>query len=113
VEVRIGWWCSACPGPPVVPGPVRVGRGASGHVAGVINPPAARKYGYWTGGKGLPADPAKWLDGAAYHEGSWWSDWQKWLEGHGGGEVPARAPGDGDLEAIEDAPGSYVAVRAA
>jgi polyhydroxyalkanoate synthase len=91
---------------------VRFVLGASGHVAGVINPPSARKYGYWTR-KSLADDAEDWFKGAAYHEGSWWTDWQKWLAGHAGGQVPARAPGSGDLAAIEDAPGSYVRVRAA
>ncbi len=86
--------------------------GASSHVAGVINPPAAKKYGYWTG-RSLPADPERWLSEASYQEGSWWSDWRTWVVGHGGGEVPAREPGGGALAAIEDAPGSYVSVRVA
>ena len=84
--------------------------GASGHVAGVINPPSANKYGYWTS-KSLPADPETWMNGATYHEGSWWTDWAKWIADYGGGQVPAREPGSGKLAAIEDAPGSYVRVR--
>jgi polyhydroxyalkanoate synthase len=109
-EDHIAPWHSTYSGTQLVSGDVRFVLGASGHVAGVINPPAARKYGYWTG-RSLPADPQKWLKGATYHDGSWWNDWQKWLVGHGGGEVPARQPGSGDLAAIEDAPGSYVQVR--
>jgi len=111
-EDHIAPWRSTYAGTQLVSGPVRFVLGASGHVAGVVNPPAAKKYGYWTG-KSLPADPEKWLKNATYHEGSWWSDWQKWLVGHGGGEVPAREPGSGALAAIEDAPGSYVTVRVA
>jgi polyhydroxyalkanoate synthase len=110
-EDHIAPWRSTYAGTQLVSGPVRFVLGASGHVAGVINPPAANKYGYWTR-KTLPADPENWLKDAAYHEGSWWNDWQKWLVGHSGGEVPARQPGGGDLAAIEDAPGSYVKVRA-
>jgi polyhydroxyalkanoate synthase subunit PhaC len=95
-----------------VSGPVRFVLGASGHVAGVINPPSANKYGYWTNEK-LSAEPETWLKGATYHEGSWWTDWAAWVAGHGGGQVPSRQPGSGKLAAIEDAPGSYVKVRAA
>ena len=77
----------------------------------MINPPAANKYGYWTNQR-LPADPAKWLEGATWHEGSWWPDWSAWLARKGGKKVPARQPGDGQLAPLEDAPGSYVKVRA-
>jgi polyhydroxyalkanoate synthase len=93
-----------------VSGPVRFILGASGHIAGVINPPSANKYGYWTNEK-LSAEPETWLKGAVYHEGSWWPDWAKWIAGHAGGQVPSRQPGSGKLPAIEDAPGSYVRVR--
>jgi polyhydroxyalkanoate synthase len=110
-EDHIAPWRSTYAGTRLVSGPVRFVLGASGHVAGVINPPSARKYGYWTR-ESLPADAGEWLAGAKFHEGSWWSDWEKWLAGHGGGEVPAREPG-GRLAPIEDAPGSYVKVRAA
>jgi polyhydroxyalkanoate synthase len=85
--------------------------GASGHIAGVINPPAANKYGYWTNDQPA-ADPEAWLEGAEQHDGSWWADWQTWVAAHGGKQVPARAPGDRALPATEDAPGSYVKMRA-
>jgi polyhydroxyalkanoate synthase len=111
-EDHIAPWRSTFAGTKLVSGPVRFVLGASGHVAGVINPPSAKKYGYWTR-KSLSADPEVWLKGADYHEGSWWTDWQKWLAGHGGEQVPAREPGSGDLAAIEEAPGSYVQVRVA
>ena len=88
-------------------GPVEFVLGASGHIAGVVNPPARHKYGYRTG-SGTPASPEAWLAAAHEHEGSWWPHWDRWLEPFGGGEVPARVPGDGGLPAIEDAPGSYV-----
>ena len=85
--------------------------GASGHIAGVVNPPSAKKYGYWTGAK-LPADADEWFASAEYTEGSWWTDWRKWVTRYNGGKkVPARQPGDGKLEVIEAAPGSYVKVR--
>ena len=83
----------------------------SGHIAGIINPPASEKYGYWSSPR-LPADPQKWLAGAKFQEGSWWPDWGRWLARKAGKKVPARQPGDGQLSPLEDAPGSYVKVRA-
>ena len=83
----------------------------SGHIAGVVNPPVAGKYGYWTNPE-LPPDPEAWLAGAAHNEGSWWQDWAAWNSEHAGKMVPARQPGDGKLTPIEDAPGSYVRIRA-
>jgi polyhydroxyalkanoate synthase len=109
-EDHIAPWRSTYAGTQLVSGPVRFVLGASGHIAGVINPPSANKYGYWTS-EARPVDPAAWLEGAEYHPGSWWTDWTKWVSRHGGGQVPARQPGDGKLAAIEDAPGSYVKVR--
>jgi polyhydroxyalkanoate synthase len=91
-------------------GPVRFCLAGSGHIAGVVNPPAdPPKYGYYTNNR-KPKDPAKWFEGATWHDGSWWPEWEKWLSHHGGGKVPARIPGDGALKVIEDAPGSYVKV---
>ena len=111
-EDHIAPWRSTYAGTRLVSGPVRFVLGASGHVAGVINPPSANKYGYWTN-EAQAADPETWLEGAAYHQGSWWTDWAEWLDRHGGGHVPARQPGSGKLAALEDASGSYVTVRAA
>src|SRR5215470_3927055 len=111
-EDHIAPWRSTYAGARLVSGPVRFVLGASGHVAGVINPPSANKYGYWLN-KTLPADPEAWLQRAEFHQGSWWTDWDKWISRHGGGKVPAREPGSGDLAIIEDAPGSYVQVRGA
>lgn len=90
---------------------VRFVLGESGHIAGVMNPAASGKYGYWTNDR-RPADPEKWLEGASYHEGSWWPHWREWLSQHSAGQVAARAPGDRELDIIEPAPGSYVRVRA-
>jgi polyhydroxyalkanoate synthase subunit PhaC len=84
---------------------------ASGHIAGVINPPGKSKYGHWEGTK-LPKDPEDWLAAAKYAEGSWWPVWEKWIKKYGGGEADARQPGDGQLAVIEDAPGSYVLTKA-
>jgi polyhydroxyalkanoate synthase subunit PhaC len=108
---HIAPWRSCYPGTRALKGPKRFVLGASGHIAGVVNPPAANKYGYWTNPK-LPADPDAWLAGAAQHAGSWWPDWMAWLSRHSGPQVPARRPGDGKLAPLEDAPGSYVKVRA-
>ena len=109
-EDHIAPWRSTYAGTKLMSGPARFVLGASGHIAGVINPPSAKKYGYWTN-KAVPANPEAWFDSAQYHEGSWWDDWASWIAGFGDGEVPARAPGGGDLKVIEDAPGSYVRVR--
>jgi polyhydroxyalkanoate synthase len=84
----------------------------SGHIAGVINPPSVQKYGFWTNPE-LPSDPADWLAGASQQPGSWWPHWRDWNAQHSGELVPARQPGDGKLPVLEDAPGSYVRVRAA
>ena len=111
-EDHIAPWHSTYAGTQLVSGPVRFVLGASGHVAGVINPPSANKYGYWTG-KNLPADPEAWLNGATFHKGSWWTDWENWIADQGSGKVPSRVPGERKLVAIEDAPGSYVKVRVA
>jgi len=79
----------------------------SGHIAGVVNPPEAEKYGYWTN-NALPADPEDWIKGADAHQGSWWPHWHDWLKGKSGRRIKARIPGDGQLEALEPAPGRYV-----
>ena len=92
-------------------GPVRFVLSGSGHIAGVINPPAKQKYQYWTGPKPTGADVDKWLAKATEHPGSWWPDWLDWLKEHDATQVKARAPGGGKLKPIEDAPGSYVKVR--
>lgn len=82
----------------------------SGHIAGVVNPPAAGKYNYWTNDD-TPATLEEWIAGAEQHPGSWWPNWQQWLRAKSGRRIPARTPGDGPLKAIEDAPGSYVKQR--
>ncbi len=79
----------------------------SGHIAGVINPPAANKYGYWTNDE-LPVDVEQWAAGAEAHQGSWWPHWDNWLKQHSGRRIKARQPGDGKLDVIEPAPGRYV-----
>jgi polyhydroxyalkanoate synthase len=109
-EDHIAPWKSTYAGAKLLSGPVRFVLGGSGHIAGIVNPPAATKYCYWTGEK--PAgNPDDWLKHATPHEGSWWSDWATWIAQHAGPRVPARIPGKGKLKVIEDAPGSYVNIR--
>ncbi len=91
-------------------GPLRFLLAGSGHIAGVINPPAAKKYQHWTN-DAEPWELDAWLAGATEHPGSWWPDWSAWLRQHSGDMVPARQPGGTRLAPIEDAPGSYVKVR--
>jgi polyhydroxyalkanoate synthase len=88
-------------------GPVRFVLAGSGHIAGVINPPAANKYQYWIN-EDAPWEVDAWLKDAKEHPGSWWPDWDRWLAAYSGDLVPARRPGDGKLRVIEDAPGRYV-----
>lgn len=95
----------------LVSGPVRFILAGSGHIAGVINPPAARKYQHWTNEK-VPPKVEDWLSGATEHPGSWWADWEKWLAPLSGKKVAARKPGDGKLKPLGDAPGTYVAIKA-
>ncbi len=97
-------------------GPVRFVLAGSGHIAGVVNPPAKNKYMHWTGkkpsSKKHPSPTLQhWLDKAKEHTGSWWPDWSEWLGSHSGEKIPARTPGSGKLNVIEDAPGSYVQKR--
>jgi polyhydroxyalkanoate synthase len=108
---HIAPWRSCYAGSQMFGGPKRLVLAASGHIAGVINPPAANKYGHWLSPK-LPAEADAWLEAAAWHDGSWWPDWHRWLGRHGGKKVPARALGAGRLKPLEPAPGSYVRVRA-
>ncbi len=111
-EDHIAPWKSTYAATQVYSGPVKFVLAASGHIAGIVNPPAANKYCYWTNARKVKS-PDAWLKGAEQHEGSWWPDWQKWVSKTAGPQVPARIPGDGDLPVLEDAPGSYVKVRPA
>jgi polyhydroxyalkanoate synthase len=110
-EDHIAPWTSTYKATQLYQGPTKFVLSASGHIAGVVNPPVANKYCYWTN-PDLPADPEAWLSGAERHDGSWWTDWQAWVAPQSGKQVPARQPGSGALPVIEDAPGSYVRVRA-
>ncbi len=110
IEDHIAPWKATYRGTQLFGGPVSFVLGGSGHIAGVINPPAAGKYCYWTN-RECPADPHQWFETATQHQGSWWPDWLEWVKPNAGEMVPARTPGDGRLEPLEDAPGSYVRVR--
>lgn len=107
---HIAPWKSTYAATGLYAGTIRFVLGGSGHIAGVINPPSAHKYGYWTNPE-LADDPDTWLAGAEQQEGSWWSDWQAWVKPYTGKKVKARNPGDGPLNAIEEAPGRYVKNR--
>ena len=111
-EDHIAPWRSAYAATQLYGGPVKFVLAASGHIAGVVNPPDAQKYCHWTSDK-LPPSAEQWLKGATQHPGSWWPAWAKWLEPFGNGKVPARIPGSGKLKVIEPAPGSFVQQRAA
>ncbi len=95
----------------LVKGPVRFILAGSGHIAGVVNAPAAKKYQHWTNDK-LPPRVEDWFAGAKEHPGSWWTDWDTWLAPLSGKKVPARVPGGGKLKPLGDAPGTYVKVKA-
>ena len=111
-EDHIVPWMAAYRSVPLFKGKRRFVLGASGHIAGVINPPAQRKRSHWTNDK-LPDDAQSWLDGATEHAGSWWPDWAAWLKSHAGGQVVApRAYGSRSFKAIEPAPGRYVKAKA-
>jgi polyhydroxyalkanoate synthase len=111
-EDHIAPWKSTYRGTQLLGGPKRFVLAASGHIAGVVNPPEGGKYSHWIN-TDLPPDAESWFRGATEMAGSWWPDWQRWVTGLGKAQVPARQPGiGGRLKAIEDAPGSYVKVKA-
>ena len=109
-EDHIAPWKSTYAATQLYKGPVKFVLAASGHIAGVVNPPGQGKYGHWENTT-LPRSPDAWLEGAELHQDSWWPTWEKWVSEFSGGEVPARHPGDGKLKPLEDAPGSYVLMK--
>ena len=115
MEDHIAPWKATYSGPQLLGGKSRFVLSGSGHIAGMINPPSAKKYGYWTNDK-LAATPDAWLKAAKAHEGSWWTNWIEWMKPHLGPLVAARpigkSRGKPGLKAIEAAPGSYARVRA-
>ncbi len=113
VEDHIAPWATTYTGAKLLKGKFVLG--GSGHIAGIVNPPAANKYGYWTSAK-LVDDAQAWLAAATKHDGSWWNDWDGWIKSHNKGKtVPARIPGNalrgGKLKVLEDAPGSFAKFR--
>jgi polyhydroxyalkanoate synthase len=108
---HVSSWAATYESAKLFGGPKTFLLGGSGHNAGVINPPSANKHGFWTNDE-MPGSAEQWWEGATRNEGSWWPYWQTRLSEAGKAEkVPARQPGDGELEVIEPAPGSYVKVR--
>jgi polyhydroxyalkanoate synthase subunit PhaC len=123
-EDHIVPWKTAYASTQLLPGDTTFVLGASGHIAGVINPPAKKKRNYWTLGRTgasdaaggparLDADPDNWFDAAESIPGSWWPAWISWLASHGGRRVAApKEPGNAEFTPIEEAPGSYVKEKA-
>jgi polyhydroxyalkanoate synthase len=115
IEDHIAPWKATYSGARLLGGKTRFVLSGSGHIAGMINPPAANKYGYWTNEE-LVTEAKEWLAGAKQHEGSWWPDWWAWLKAHAGSEVAARelskAGGKARRKLLEPAPGSYARMRA-
>lgn len=111
-EDHIVPWKSAYASTQLLKGERRFVLGASGHIAGVINPPAANKRAHWINA-GLPDSAQAWLDGAKEHPGSWWPDWSAWLAKHAGAQKAApKHYGNADHPVIEPAPGRYVKQKA-
>ncbi|NMG34133.1 class I poly(R)-hydroxyalkanoic acid synthase [Azoarcus sp. TTM-91] len=111
-EDHIVPWKSAYLGRNLLGGEVTFVLGASGHIAGAINPASKNKRSYWTS-EAAVADPDAWLEGAAEQKGSWWLHWIQWLRPYGGKQVAARQRlGSPRFEPIEPAPGRYVRAKA-
>ena len=111
-EDHIVPWDAAYRSTQLLKGKKRFVMGASGHIAGVINPPAKGKRNYWTNDR-LSNTAEDWFDAATEHPGSWWTDWSKWLATHAGKKVSApKAAGNREFKAIESAPGRYVKQKA-
>jgi len=107
-EDHIAPWKSTYKATQIFKGEVRFVLAASGHIAGVINPPAKKKYSHWVNDAKHPKDPETWFKEAEEVAGSWWPDWHRWIKPYQGKRVPARKPGNGKLKPVSDAPGSYV-----
>jgi polyhydroxyalkanoate synthase len=108
-EDHIAPWKSTYAATQIYGGDIRFVLAASGHIAGVINPPAKQKYSHWINAK-LAKTPDDWFKQAKELPGSWWTDWDKWQQQFTGTKVAARKPGSGKLKPLEDAPGSFVKV---
>nr|MBP7253726.1 alpha/beta fold hydrolase [Alphaproteobacteria bacterium] len=106
-EDHIAPWKSTYAATQLYQGSVKFVLAGSGHIAGVVNPPDANKYSYWTNDN-LPPTAEDWQKGAEQHPGSWWTAWMEWLKPYRGSNIPAREPAE---PILEDSPGSYVRVR--
>ncbi|MBV8096526.1 MAG: alpha/beta fold hydrolase, partial [Acetobacteraceae bacterium] len=111
-EDHIAPWQSTYRGTQLLQGPNRFVLAASGHIAGVVNPPGGTKYSHWVNAQ-LPPSPEHWFQGATEIPGSWWPDWQNWVTSQHDEMVAAREPGAGRLPILGDAPGTYVKMRIA
>jgi polyhydroxyalkanoate synthase len=109
-EDHIAPWMSTYRGAKLLAGKNRFVLAASGHIAGVVNPPEGGKYNHFVNQE-LPASPEQWFEQATEVAGSWWSDWQRWVTAKARKMAPARVPGDGGLPILAPAPGTYVKVR--
>jgi polyhydroxyalkanoate synthase len=111
-EDHIVPWQTAYASTSILTGPLKFVLGASGHIAGVINPPAKKKRSYWVNDDDLPNAADDWFAGATEHPGSWWPTWIEWLDQYGGRKVAAPAElGSAQFPVIEPAPGRYVLQR--
>jgi polyhydroxyalkanoate synthase len=111
-EDHIVPWQAAFESTKIMKGKVRFVLGASGHIAGVVNPPTAKKRSHWVDGK-LGGTAKQWFESAKEVPGSWWPDWSAWLKPHAGKLMPApKTYGDKHHKAIEPAPGRYVKAKA-
>lgn len=106
-EDHIAPWVATFPGAKMLNTDTTFTLAASGHIAGVVNPPHKNKYCYWTNDLSKAENTDEWLEGAEQHEGSWWPQWKKWLDSYNGEKVPARKV----KNSIEPAPGRYVRYR--
>jgi len=108
-EDHIAPWKATYKGAQKFSGPVKFVLAASGHIAGVVNPPAKGKYSHWLNSAKITGKAAdEWVKSSKELAGSWWPEWDKWMQQYSGGSVTARKPGSGKLPALEKAPGSYV-----
>jgi polyhydroxyalkanoate synthase len=111
-EDHIVPWTTSYLGRALLGGETTFVLGASGHIAGTINPAVKNRRSYWTS-VNAPSSPEEWLTGAEEHLGSWWTHWAEWLKAFGGREVAARGRlGNAEFAPIEPAPGRYVKARA-
>jgi polyhydroxyalkanoate synthase len=111
-EDHIVPWRTAYQSTALLKGEARFVLGASGHIAGIINPASKNRRSYWASDAAPGPDADAWLAGAREHAGSWWSDWSAWLASHGGGKLKAKKSlGGHGRKALEPAPGLYAKQR--